>query len=62
MALWRHFSDELMTLDDRELLDIGLARADNGLIPSSLSTLHLMQVPLDTWQYQAQRSLSDARH
>ncbi len=39
---------ELMTLDDRELLDIGLARADNGLVPSSLSTLHLMQVPLDT--------------
>ena len=39
---------ELMTLDDRELLDIGLARADNGLIPSGLSTLHLMQVPLDT--------------
>ena len=27
---------ELMTLDDRELLDIGLARADNGLDPSSL--------------------------
>jgi uncharacterized protein YjiS (DUF1127 family) len=39
---------ELMTLDDRELLDIGLARADDGLIPSNLSTLHLMQVPLDT--------------
>jgi uncharacterized protein YjiS (DUF1127 family) len=39
---------ELMTLDDRELLDIGLARADNGFIPSGLSTLHLMQVPLDT--------------
>jgi uncharacterized protein YjiS (DUF1127 family) len=39
---------ELMTLDDRELLDIGLARADDGLVPSSLSTLHLMQVPLDT--------------
>jgi uncharacterized protein YjiS (DUF1127 family) len=39
---------ELMTLDDRELLDIGLTRADNGLIPSSLSTLHLMQIPLDT--------------
>lgn len=38
---------ELMTLDDRELLDIGLARADNG-IASGLSTLHLMQVPLDT--------------
>jgi uncharacterized protein YjiS (DUF1127 family) len=38
---------ELMTLDDRELLDIGLARADDGLIPSNLSTLHLMQVPLE---------------
>ncbi len=55
--------DDLMTLDDHELQDIGLTRASfgnerngplwtlaisGGLIPPRLSTAHIIQAPTDT--------------
>jgi uncharacterized protein YjiS (DUF1127 family) len=62
-AQWGAVSrDELMTLDDRELRDIGLIRANfgnepngsiwtlaisGGLIPSRLYTAHLIETPRD---------------
>jgi hypothetical protein len=56
-------SDELMTLDDHELQDIGLTRANfgndrngplwtlaisGGVIPSRLYTAHLIKALMDT--------------